>query len=40
MRTMEDVIDATARRPRAVSVLLTPSFAVIALLLAGMESTA
>ena len=35
VRTMEDVVDATLARPRAVSVLLTV-FAVIALILAGV----
>jgi putative ABC transport system permease protein len=35
VRTMEEVVESTLARPRAVSVLLT-SFAVIALLLAGI----
>ena len=35
VRTMNDVVDATLARPRAVSVLLT-AFALIALLLAGI----
>ena len=35
VKTMDDVVDATLARPRAVSALLT-SFAVIALLLAGI----
>jgi ABC-type antimicrobial peptide transport system permease subunit len=35
VRSMEDVVDATLARPRAVSVLLT-AFALIALVLAGV----